>query len=251
MKKIKWDLTVFYVLTFILTIVFAVGQQQLKISYDNITLPQLAPAIAVICTFLLFAASKTTLNFNINSIVITKLLLAFILPLVVFGICFYVCKMLGLNTSLTDNLTQSLPLSLIGMFIGAIGEEIGWRGFLQPNLEKKHSVLLSSIITGLMWGLWHIGHYKNGILFMVGFLLFTVSVSVIIRRILEKMNNNLTIPVLFHFSINIGFVVYYKSSLTDPKMILTNGILWAILALATSFGTSYDTTNSTQPHGRP
>jgi uncharacterized protein len=243
MKKIKWDLTVFYILTFILTILFAVGQQQLKISYDKITLPQLAPLIAVICTFLLFATSRTTLNFNIRSVVIPKLPIAFVLPFIVFGIGFYVCKMLGLNTFLTDNLIQSLPLSLIGMLIGAAGEEIGWRGFLQPNLERKYSVLVSSIITGLMWGLWHIGHYKNGVLFMIGFLLFTVSASVIVRRILERTNNNLIIPVLFHFSINIGFVVFYKSVLTDPKMILTNGILWTVLALATSFVTNHDTKN--------
>ena len=243
MKKIKWDLTVFYILTFILTILFAVGQQQLKISYDKITLPQLAPLIAVICTFLLFATSRTTLNFNIRSIVIPKLLIAFVLPFIVFGIGFYVCKMLGLNTFLTENLIQSLPLSLIGMLIGAVGEEIGWRGFLQPNLERKYSVLVSSIITGLMWGLWHIGHYKNGVLFMIGFLLFTVSASVIIRRILGRTNNNLTIPVLFHFSINIGFVIFYKNSLTDPRMILTNGILWTVLALAISIATNYDTKN--------
>ena len=243
MNKIKWELTVFYVLTFILTILFAVGQQQLKISYDNITLPQLAPFIAVICTFLLFATSRTTLNFNIDSIVTPKLLIAFVLPFIVFGIGFYICRMLGLNTFLTDNLIQSLPLSLVGMIIGAVGEEIGWRGFLQPNLEKKYSVLQSSIITGLMWGLWHIGHYKNGVFFMIGFLLFTVSASVIVRKILEGTNNNLTIPVLFHSSINIGFIFFYKSSLTDPKMIMTNGILWTVLALATSFATNYYTKN--------
>ncbi len=88
-----------------------------------------------------------------------------------------------------------------------------------------------------MWGAWHIGHYRNGLLFMLGFLLFTVSASVILRKILENTNNNLIIPILFHFSVNISFFVFYKNSLTDSKMILVNGVMWAILAIATQFST--------------
>jgi hypothetical protein len=98
-----------------------------------------------------------------------------------------------------------------------------------------------------MWGFWHIGHYKNGLLFMLGFLIFTVSVSIILRRLLENTDNNLLISILFHFSINIAFVVFYKNSLTDPKMILTNGMLWAAFAVAVSFINSNDTKNKHYP----
>ena len=235
MNKIKWKFTVFYILTFVLTILLAVGQQQIQISFDKITLPQLAPSIAVILTGLIYSYSKTFLNFKFNKSSILKFFIAFVLPILVFSIGFYLCKLLGVKAILTENLLQSLPLSLIGMLIGSIGEEIGWRGFLQPNLEKKYSVHISSIITGLMWGFWHIGHYKNGLLFMLGFLLFTVSASIILRRLLEGTDNNLFISIFFHFSVNIAFVTFYKNSLTDPKMILTNGILWAVFAVTTSF----------------
>jgi uncharacterized protein len=231
MNKLKSGFVVFYVLTMVLTILLAVGQLQMKIDFEKITFPQLAPAIAVFITTLFFVSSKTALNFKFGNNVLPKISIALILPIVVFGIGFLLCKTVGLNTMLTDNLIQILPLATIGMMIGAIGEEIGWRGFLQPNLEKRYSILLSSIITGLMWGFWHIGHYKNGTLFMIGFLLFTVSASIILRKILEGTNNNLIISILFHFSINVGFVVFYKNSLTDPKMILINGALWALLAI--------------------
>lgn len=86
-----------------------------------------------------------------------------------------------------------------------------------------------------MWGLWHIGHYKNGILFLLGFLLFTTSASVILRRLLDRTNNNLLVSIMFHFSINISFIVFYRNSLTDSKMILINGILWALFAVVTPF----------------
>jgi uncharacterized protein len=242
MSKIKWEFTVFYVMTFVLTILIAVGQQQAAISFDTITLPQLAPSIAAFLTMLFFASSKTFFNFGLEKSSLLKFLIALILPILVFSIGFYLCIAFGLNTSLTEGLRESLPLSLIGMFIGAVGEEIGWRGFLQPNLEKKYSTTLSSIITGLMWGFWHIGHYQNGVLFMIGFLLFTVSASIIIRQLVEKTNNNLFIAALFHFSINIAFVSFFKNSLTDANMMLINGVLWTLFAMITLFAKCKNTT---------
>lgn len=36
-----------------------------------------------------------------------------------------------------------------------LGEEIGWRGFLVPELAKRHSFAATAIISGLIWALWH------------------------------------------------------------------------------------------------
>ena len=36
-----------------------------------------------------------------------------------------------------------------------LGEEIGWRGFLVPELAKRYSFVGTAIISGLVWALWH------------------------------------------------------------------------------------------------
>jgi len=49
-------------------------------------------------------------------------------------------------------------MATFGVFIGlfsATGEEIGWRGLLLPELMKVTSFNKATLITGLIWVLWH------------------------------------------------------------------------------------------------
>ena len=39
---------------------------------------------------------------------------------------------------------------------GAIGEELGWRGFLLPCLGKQVGVTASLWVMGILWSLWHL-----------------------------------------------------------------------------------------------
>ncbi len=47
----------------------------------------------------------------------------------------------------------------IGIFFGfAAGflEEIGWMGYAFPKICQRHNALASSILLGLLWGIWHL-----------------------------------------------------------------------------------------------
>lgn len=41
-------------------------------------------------------------------------------------------------------------------FLGGGNEELGWRGIMQPELEKKFSFPIATLITGCVWMLWHV-----------------------------------------------------------------------------------------------
>ena len=223
--------TLFIFITLVLTVIFAVVQQKTGLNFEKISLPQLAPAVVVLILFLIYKDLPARINLHFDKVILTKSLIALVVPAFLFAIAFFVGKQLNLNVKMTDNLTTLLPLMITGMLIGALGEEIGWRSFLQPILEKKNSVLVASILVGIIWGLWHVGHYKSGLLFMTGFLLFTISVSIIVAWLLRGTEYNLIISAMFHLSINICFWVFFHNSLTDSKFMLVNGLVWLIPAI--------------------
>ena len=230
LKRKNMILTVglFALVTFILTVVFAVTQQKSGLSFEKVTIPQLAPAFALLIMFLIYKSIPEKINLDMDSQIMTKSFIAIIIPFLLFGLTYFVGKQMNLNIKITDNLSKLLPLMITGMIIGAVGEELGWRSYLQPLLQQKNSILISSIIVGIIWGLWHIGHYKNGIVFMTGFLMFTISASIFIAWLLQGTEYNLIISALFHLIVNICFLVFFHNSMTDSKYMLINGIVWLI-----------------------
>src|ERR1035437_3663174 len=227
-NNMLWKIILYVFITIVFTGLLAVFQQKISLNFEKIVLPQLAPTIGIIIMIMAFSDLRFSINIDFNKLIVVKSLLALGIPFLLFTISFFVGKQFGLGVKLTDDLRNLIPLMFVGILIGSVGEEIGWRSFLQLTLEKKNTALLASIIVGTIWGLWHVGHYKNGALFMIGFLLFTISASIIVAWLLRDTKYNLIISVLFHISINLGFLILFKNSSKDSKLMIINGIVWLI-----------------------
>ena len=53
-------------------------------------------------------------------------------------------------------------INLIPNMIMTLGEEIGWRGYLVPQLISRFSFGKTAIISGLIWGSWHLPAILSG-----------------------------------------------------------------------------------------
>ena len=62
----------------------------------------------------------------------------------------------SLNPYWAVNLAVSLPLNFVLSFTAFLGEEYGWRGFLQGELTERFGRRKGVILLGLLWGLWHL-----------------------------------------------------------------------------------------------
>lgn len=92
----------------------------------------------------------------------------------------------------------------------ALGEEIGWRGFLVPELYQKLNYTQTSLVTGIIWALWHypiliFADYNSGTPAWYGLSCFTVmvlSISFIFTWFRLK-SGSLWTGVLLHGSHNL------------------------------------------------
>lgn len=84
-----------------------------------------------------------------------------ILPALALGLIPLIILFLMVMQSNTKPNWHELPhalmivLVLFNLLLGPLGEELGWRGFLQPVLSKTYGWLYASLIIGVIWGLWH------------------------------------------------------------------------------------------------
>ncbi|GHU51421.1 CPBP family intramembrane metalloprotease [Clostridia bacterium] len=99
-----------------------------------------------------------------------------------------------------------LPLLIPFMLIGGGLEEHGWRSVFQPELEKKFSFTLSTIITAVVWCVWHlplfvipgVGQYgMNFAIFSVGGIGLSFALAS-----LRKNTNSVMLCVLLHCTTN-------------------------------------------------
>lgn len=49
----------------------------------------------------------------------------------------------------------SIPVGFVAACIAALGEEIGWRGLLIPELYRLTTFTKASLLTGIVWAIWH------------------------------------------------------------------------------------------------
>ncbi len=123
--------------------------------------------------------------------------------------------------------TYSFALSLPSV----LGEELGWRGFLVPELAKFMTFTNVALTSGLIWSMWHWpmmlkGFYGNDVtplyyqLFF--FTLLIVSYSMIMTYLRFK-TNSLWTAVIFHMSGNV-----FLQKVFAPLTIDTDDSAWFV-----------------------
>lgn len=103
----------------------------------------------------------------------------------------------------------SLPAAAAAMFFMAIKgpvEELGWRGFALPLLQRKLAPFWAGLVVGILWGIWHLPAFMlsgtpQSAWPFAPFFLGSVAISVIATRLFNAARGSILLPALFHFQL--------------------------------------------------
>ena len=147
---------------------------------------------------------------------LSPLLLSFVLTfgISVLSLFLYSIMMRKPMLSYINLGTTALPLSIfLSLTSGPTGEELGWRGFMREEFNKKYGFLKSSVCQGLVWCFWHTLLWVvdsdftdwRAIPYIISNIVVITSITILMNIFLERYNN-LLYSVLLHFGFNILYV---------------------------------------------
>jgi membrane protease YdiL (CAAX protease family) len=155
---------------------------------------------------------------EVNSIfyLTIALLSPFVIAVIASVICFFVegdtQTLFGLLESKEFPQFNILVLFLYNLFFFGVGEEIGWRGFALPRLQKKFNDFVSSILLTFFWAIWHLplffyreGYTSMDIVGISGWFFSLLTGSILLTWLYNSSEGSILVCAVFHSTIDIVF----------------------------------------------
>src|SRR5215208_4230143 len=143
-------------------------------------------------------------------------------------------------------LSLGMPLVGAAVFLAfsifpgsALGEEIGWRGYVLPRLQTRMSALSASLFLAPIWALWHLPLWVAGWLhgdpfrtpsLYAAFVASAFALSVILTWVYNSTGGSLLMVVLLHATVNLPVTLAIDdlgNRATVPVL-----LYWGLMAVA-------------------
>ncbi|PWH12685.1 MAG: CPBP family intramembrane metalloprotease [Anaerolineae bacterium] len=141
-------------------------------------------------------------------------------PLVLLLVGRIVSNLLGFSATQPEypqgNLLPVAISALVMSLFSNPWEEVGWRGFALPHLQKRYTAWAATLIVGVLWGVWHVplffwvGNPMSEYPFLPWFV-STVAGAFLYTWLYNSTRGNLLLVTLFHVALNTFGVVVCQS----------------------------------------
>ncbi len=159
----------------------------------------------------------------------------FLNPLI-FLLSYWVMRLMGLPLPEPHIPFLVIPILFVVYFIEATGEEGGWMGYVVDPMQARWSALITSIILGSVWAIWHVvplieAHRTPT--FIAWQSLFTVATRILIVWLYNNTGKSVFAAILFHDMSNVSYSLFPNNgSHYDPAI---TGAIVAITAVIVTF----------------
>ena len=153
--------------------------------------------------------------------------LAFGIPFVVAGVARLI---LSLSGQAPTGIGAISAIELV-LFVLIIGEEIGWRGFLQPRLRNRMGLAVAGLITGIIWTFWHLALYApEGPLFFLQFASWVVPLAIAMGVVVEGARFSVIVAVVMHGAANISIAIVLPGVDRETWLVVAGAVWWIAAA---------------------
>ena len=139
-----------------------------------------------------------------------------------------------MQSAAVPKIFDNLPLTLLWIPLGAIGEEIGWRGYLHKKLDPHMRGLFSSLLVGILWMPIHVHFLSQGPVFLFFFALTAISWSIVIYALVRDTNFDVLLASIFHMAINLASL-FVLNVIYQTSFMMINSLVWVIVATVIVF----------------
>ena len=101
----------------------------------------------------------------------------------------------------------AVPLLMLstGLLGGPLFEEVGWRGFLVPHLQRRHPALWSTAAIGSVWATWHLPLLitePSGQRPPFPFTVWVIAQAILLTWLYNTSRGSVLIAIVFHTAAN-------------------------------------------------
>jgi membrane protease YdiL (CAAX protease family) len=223
-------IVIFYVLTWFFLILLGGIQQATGLLPPEIGLAQWGPGIAGLLMLVLFRKDGFRIRFTSRETPAFRYLLAALLPFGVALCILLVRAAFTIEPSANAPAYTSVLALLLWMPFGALGEELGWRGYLHKKLDPRMPGLLSSLLVGILWMPIHVTFLARGPVFVFLLTVLIVSYSVVIYALVQDTGFSVILASIFHLSINLSNLLFLDV-IYETSFMMINALVWAGVAI--------------------
>lgn len=104
-----------------------------------------------------------------------------------------------------DSLQTLFIALLLGLIKGPV-EELGWRGFALPLMQRKMAPFWAGLLLGMIWGGWHLPAFmasgtQQSAWSFLPFFIGTITISLIMTALFNDAKGSILLPMLMHFQL--------------------------------------------------
>jgi membrane protease YdiL (CAAX protease family) len=209
-----WAALIFFlVVSALASLLLSMVQGSLKLNSNVTVLTQFSTAIGALVTWIVWRKRLVFPAVSVRGW--ARPLAAAIVLAAVIGLILFVTEIAESHRwPLLNPSTLGAPLLLvvIAQLIGAAGEELGWRGVVQPLLETRVRMLPAAIITGLLFGVGHFYVISAGIEIYALFIVSAIGLSLLLGYLTTGRSiwQRVAIASVVHWLVNMVFLVGFS-----------------------------------------